>query len=166
MRLLIKQRVFSWTDTYDIYDEWNNPKYFVKAEFFSLTHQLHVYDNNDREIGIIHQKMFTLLPTFEIEVDGEIRGVIKKKFSFFHPQYEIDYRGWHVEGDFLGWDYDVYDACSSVCFWCLPSMRQTAARTSDDRGFSVNNIFPKGRKVYAKYQEITGEQGYNRLTIS
>lgn len=58
--------------------------------------------------------MFTFLPTFEIEVDGEIRGVIKKKFSFFHPQYEIDYRGWHVEGDFLGWDYDVYDACSSV----------------------------------------------------
>ena len=86
MQLLIKQRVFSWTDTYDIYDEWNNPKYFVKAEFFSLTHQLHVYDNNDREIGIIHQKMFTFLPTFEIEVDGEIRGVIKKKFSFFHPQ--------------------------------------------------------------------------------
>ena len=77
MQLLIKQRVFSWTDTYDIYDEWNNPKYFVKAEFFSLTHQLHVYDNNEREIGIIHQKMFTLLPTFEIEVDGEIRGVIK-----------------------------------------------------------------------------------------
>lgn len=114
MQLLIKQRVFSWTDSYDIYDEWNNPKYFVKAEFFSLTHQLHVYDQNDWEIGIIHQKLFTLLPTFEIEVEGQIQGIIRKKFSFLTPKYEIDYRGWHVEGDFLGWDYDVYDACSSV----------------------------------------------------
>ena len=33
MRLLIKQRVFSWTDTYDVYDEYEHPKYFVKAEF-------------------------------------------------------------------------------------------------------------------------------------
>ena len=32
MRLLIKQRVFSWTDSYDVYDENENPKYFVKAE--------------------------------------------------------------------------------------------------------------------------------------
>ena len=32
MRLMIKQRVFAWTDTYDIYDEWGNKKYFVKSE--------------------------------------------------------------------------------------------------------------------------------------
>lgn len=30
MQLLIKQRVFSWSDTYDIYDEQGNQKYFVK----------------------------------------------------------------------------------------------------------------------------------------
>lgn len=33
MRLLIKQRVFSWTDSYDVYDENENPKYFVKRSF-------------------------------------------------------------------------------------------------------------------------------------
>ena len=53
MRLLIKQRVFSWTDSYDVYDENENPKYFVKAEFFSLGHQLHVYDRNNHELGVI-----------------------------------------------------------------------------------------------------------------
>ena len=36
MKLLIKQRVFSWTDTYDVYDEYDEPKYFVKAEMFRL----------------------------------------------------------------------------------------------------------------------------------
>lgn len=36
MKLLIKQRVFSWTDTYDVYDENEMPKYFVKSDFFPL----------------------------------------------------------------------------------------------------------------------------------
>ena len=44
MKLLIKQRVFSWTDTYDVYDESGNVKYFVKAEFLSIGHRIHVYD--------------------------------------------------------------------------------------------------------------------------
>ena len=44
MKLLVKQRVFSWTDSYDVYDENENAKYFVKAEFLSFGHRLHVYD--------------------------------------------------------------------------------------------------------------------------
>ena len=39
MKLLIKQRVFSWTDTYDVYDEYDEPKYFVKAEIYRLYKQ-------------------------------------------------------------------------------------------------------------------------------
>ena len=58
MKLLIKQRVFSWSDSYDIYDEAGNTKYFVKAEFFSFGHQLHVYDAYQNEIGFIRQKLF------------------------------------------------------------------------------------------------------------
>lgn len=82
MKLLIKQRVFSWTDSYDIYDENGEAKYFVKAEFLSLGHQLHVYDHNRREIGVIHQKILTFLPAFEIEIDGRVRGTIQKQISF------------------------------------------------------------------------------------
>ena len=113
MRLLIKQRVFSWTDSYDVYDENENPKYFVKAEFFSLGHQLHVYDRNNHELGVIRQRLLTFLPAFEIEIGGRVRGEIRKQFSFFKPRYEIDYNGWRVEGDFLGWDYDTMDAAVS-----------------------------------------------------
>ena len=81
MKFLIKQRVFSWSDTFDIYDEYENKKYFVQAE---------------------------------VMIGGHSCGIIKKKFTFFHPQYELDYNGWHVEGDFLSWNYDVYEACSAV----------------------------------------------------
>lgn len=114
MRLLIKQRVFSWTDSYDIYDENGNVRYFVKAKLIALGHQLHVYDANQNEIGMIKQKLLTFLPAFEIEIGGRTVGKIQKEFSFFKPRYEIDCNGWRVEGDFLGWDYDVYSGCSSI----------------------------------------------------
>lgn len=89
MRLLIKQRVFSWTDSYDVYDENENAKYFVKAEFFSLGHQLHIYDRNDRELGVIRQRLFTLLPAFEIEIGGQVKGEIRKQFSFSNPDTRL-----------------------------------------------------------------------------
>ncbi len=114
MKLLIKQRVFSWTDSYDIYDEQGNVKYFVKAEFLSIGHQLHVYDKNHNEIGMIKEKILTFLPAFEIEIGGVTKGRIQKKFTLFHPKYEIDCNGWRVEGDFLGWDYNVYLECCPI----------------------------------------------------
>ncbi|MCI6927579.1 LURP-one-related/scramblase family protein [Butyricicoccus porcorum] len=114
MRLLIKQRVFSWTDSYDVYDEYGNRKYFVKAEFLTLGHQIHVYDMQNREVGCIRQKLLTLLPEFRIEMDGVECGSIQKKFTFLRPKYEVDCNGWRVEGDFLGWDYDVYAGCSAA----------------------------------------------------
>lgn len=114
MRLLIKQRVFSWSDTYDVYDEDGNAKYFVKAEFLSLGHRLHVYDQMDREVGLIKEKLLSFLPVFEIEVNGVQQGMIEQRFSLFKPKYEVDFNGWRVEGDFLGWDYYVYSGCSAV----------------------------------------------------
>ena len=101
MKLLIKQRVFSWTDTYDVYDEYDEPKYFVKAEMFRLTHQIHIYDRNRNEIGMIKQRFFTLMPTFDIEINGHPFGSIEKKFTFFKPKYNLDYNGWRCEGDFM-----------------------------------------------------------------
>ena len=108
MELMIKQRIFSWTDSYDVYDETGEARYFVEAEFLTLGHQIHVYDKRSgREVGSIHQKLFTFLPTFEIVIDGQVRGQVHKEFSLFTPRYQVDFRGWDVQGDFLNWDYQV-----------------------------------------------------------
>ena len=108
MELLIKQRIFSWTDTYDVYDESGRAKYFVRGDFFSLSHRIRVFDKlTGQELGCIQQRLLTLLPTFDILIDGQIVGTIRKKFTIFTQDYQVDYRGWDVEGDFLGWDYQV-----------------------------------------------------------
>ncbi|MBE5962272.1 MAG: hypothetical protein E7256_12985 [Lachnospiraceae bacterium] len=109
MKLLIKQRVFSWSETYDVYDEEQNSKYFVKGKVFSMNRQIFVYDTRTREeLGSVQQKLFTMMPQFDV-YKGDIRyGTIKKKFTMIHPKYEMDYKGWYVEGDTFGWNYEVY----------------------------------------------------------
>ena len=114
MKLLIKQRVFSWSDTYDIYDEEGEVKYFVKAEFLSIGHRLHVFDRNGKELGIIREKVLSFLPVFEIEIDGVTKGQIKQHFTLLRSKYDVDYNGWYVEGDFLGWNYEVYSGSEMV----------------------------------------------------
>ena len=109
MQLRIKQRVFSLTDSYDVYDEYERAKYFVSAEFLSLGHQIHVYEKySDREVGSIHQHFLKFLPTFDVVLHGRHVGSVTKEFSFFVPRYQVDFLGWRVEGDLLGWDYNVY----------------------------------------------------------
>lgn len=115
MQLCIRQRVFSWTDSYDVYDETGKARYFVKAEFLTLGHQIHVYEKQTgREVGSIHQRVLTFMPTFDIIVDGQEQGSVTKQLSLFTPRYEVDFRGWNVEGDLLGWDYSVYQGHMEV----------------------------------------------------
>ena len=108
MRLLFKQRFFSWFDSYDIYDEDGSTVYTVKGQL-SWGHCLHILDAYGNHIGTVQEKVFTFLPKFELYDAGGYIGCISKEFTLFRPQYTIDCRGWTVEGSFLEWDYAVTD---------------------------------------------------------
>ena len=109
MRLLFKQRMFSWFDSYDIYDENENTVYVVKGQF-AWGHCLKIFDASGWELGTVKQKVLTLLPKFEIYEGDRCIGYISKDLSLFKPKYDIDFNGWHVKGDFLEWDYTITDA--------------------------------------------------------
>lgn len=106
MRLNFKQRLFSWFDSYDIYDEEGNTVFTVEGQL-SWGHCLHISDADGRHIGTLQEKIFTFLPQFEIYIGDSYVGCIQKEFSFFKPYFTIDYNGWQVEGDWLEWDYAI-----------------------------------------------------------
>lgn len=117
MQLQIKQRVFSWTDTYDVYDGYGNPKYFVRAELLALGHHIHVYrKDTGEEVGAIHQRLLTLLPKFDIEIGGQLLGTVHRELSFFVPKYTLDYQDWYIRGDVLEWNYQVLQGSREVMF--------------------------------------------------
>ena len=106
MRLLFKQRLFSWFDSYDIYDEAGNTVYVVKGQL-SWGHKLAIYDASGNEVGMVVQKVLTFLPEFEIYKNGSYIGCLSKEFSFLTPHYNIDYNGWHIDGTIMEWDYSI-----------------------------------------------------------
>lgn len=108
MKLLFKQRLFSWFDSYDIYDENGDTMYVVKGQF-SWGHCLKIFDASGREVGMIQQRVFSFLPKFEMYYGEEYVGCISKKLSFLKPKYEIECNGWQVEGNFFEWDYEILD---------------------------------------------------------
>lgn len=108
MKLLFKQKMFSWFDSYDIYDEAGNTVYTVKGQL-AWGHCLKISDAYGNEIGTLQERIFTFLPKFEIYIGNQYVGCITKEFSLLKPRFNIDYSGWYAEGDFLGWDYQVYD---------------------------------------------------------
>ena len=108
MKLLFKERLFSWLDSYDVYDEAGNTVFVVKGEL-AWGHQLRVYDANGNDLGYIKEKVFSFLPKFEMYIGDRYVGCISKEFSFFRPNFNIDYNGWHVDGDWFEWDYSILD---------------------------------------------------------
>ena len=113
MRLLFKQRFFSWFDSYDIFDEDGNTVYVVKGEL-SWGHRLQIYDAMGNPVGRVQERVLTLLPKFELYVGERLAGEIVKEFTLFRPKFQLDCNGWTVEGDFWEWDYTVMDGTRTV----------------------------------------------------
>ena len=108
MKLLFKQRFFSWLDSYDIYDEAGRTVYTVKGEL-AWGHCLKIYDAHGREVGTVKQRLLTWLPKFEMYLKDQYLGCISRELTFFTPKYHIDCNGWQVEGDWFEWDYQILD---------------------------------------------------------
>lgn len=109
MRLLFKQRFFSWFDSYDIYDDMGNTVFTVKGQL-SWGHCLKIFDALGNEVGTVKERVFTWLPKFEIYLGDTYIGCISKEFTFLRPRFNIDYCGWQVEGDFFEWDYSIINS--------------------------------------------------------
>ena len=109
MRLIFKQRFFSWFDSYDIFDERENVIFTVEGKM-SWGHCLHILKARGEHIATVKQKVLTFLPRFELYEGEEYVGCITKEFSFFKPNFSVDCNGWFVDGDFWEWDYRIADA--------------------------------------------------------
>lgn len=113
MKLLFKQRLFSWFDSYDIYNEAGQTVYTVRGQL-SWGHCLKIYDAQGREIGTVKERILTFLPKFEMYLGDRYVGCISKEFTFFLPKYHIDCNGWHVDGDLFEWDYQILNSSGSL----------------------------------------------------
>ena len=113
MKLLFKQRFFSWFDSYDIYNENGDILYTVEGKI-SWGHKLHILNKHGEHIATVKQVLLTLMPRFELYQGYICIGTVQKKLSFLTPNYEMNFKGWNVTGNFFEWDYDIVDSTGKI----------------------------------------------------
>lgn len=104
MSLYIKQKIFSLTDSYEVFDEEQTPVFRVQREFLSWGAKIHLYDMGGNELFFIKQKVMVLLPEYEIYKNNIMCAQVVKEFTFFKPRLDVSsaYGDFVLDGDF--WD--------------------------------------------------------------
>lgn len=114
MNLYMQQRVFTWGDKFNVFDQAGNIKYIVEGEIFSWGKKLHLYDLAGNELAFIQQKVFSFLPRYYITRPGYGEIEVVKEFTFFRAEYSVIGPNWKVYGDFWDHEYGVTDNGRSV----------------------------------------------------
>lgn len=110
MKLIFKQKLFSVLDSYDVYSEDGNIAFKVKGQL-AVKHKLKIYDPQGNELGEVKEKLISITPTFDLYEKGKKIGNIKKKiFKLIGSAYSLDSLGWTAKGNFVEWDYSIYDS--------------------------------------------------------
>lgn len=109
MKLYMKQKVFSWSDKFDIADEQGNNRYYAEGELFSWGKKLHIYNQAGQEVAFIRQKMMSWLPRYFVEINGNVVATIIKDFTLFSQSYHVEGLPWQMEGDFWAHNYCLHD---------------------------------------------------------
>ena len=110
MKLILKQKMFSLLDSFDVYGEDGSIAYKVKGEL-ALAHKLKIYSPQGNELGEVNQKIISITPTFELYENGKKIGSIKKQLlKLFGSAYSIDALGWTAKGNFTERNYSIHDS--------------------------------------------------------
>lgn len=97
MRLLFKQRFFSWFDSFDIYDEAGDTVFSVEGRM-AWGHKLEIMNAAGAHIGTVREEVLTFLPRFALYIGDECVGQIKKEFTLFKPRFTLNCNGWQGGG--------------------------------------------------------------------
>lgn len=109
MRYQIRQQLFALGDRFGIKDDTGREVYQVRGEVFSFGKKLHLYDLEDRELVLIEQKLFHLLPAYEIHFPDGLAARIRKRPSLGRPRFCIEspHGNFDVRGDLWGRRFEI-----------------------------------------------------------
>jgi uncharacterized protein YxjI len=105
--LYIKQKLFSIRGKFTVMDEAQQDKYFVEGSFLQIPKTFTILDKRQSEVAIITKKVFSFLPKFFVEMNGQEILTIKKEFTFFKARYSIEGVGIEVRGNWWDMNFEV-----------------------------------------------------------
>lgn len=112
MKLYIKQKVFAFTDKYDIFDVNGNVNFRVESEFLTFMPKLHLYDSYGQEQYFIKKKLTFLLAEYEIYNSyGNFCASVSQEFTLLKSKLSVESNLGHfqINGNILSLDFDIFN---------------------------------------------------------
>ncbi|MDD3428795.1 MAG: LURP-one-related family protein [Oscillospiraceae bacterium] len=110
MKLYIRQKVFSFNDKFDIYNEAGEPLYYCEGEIFSIGSKLRLYDMQDRELFYIKQKVLSFMHAYDIYAQENLCASVQEQLALFRTKLRVEssYGSFDIEGSFWEHDFSIY----------------------------------------------------------
>lgn len=106
--LYVKQKVFSLRERFTVKDDNDQDKYYIRGSLFSIPKTFEIEDTRGNQVALITKKIFSFLPKFFVEADGQEILTIVKEFTFFKDRYRIDSSDIEVRGDWWDKNFEVF----------------------------------------------------------
>lgn len=104
----IREKFWSFGDSFHITDADGKDLFQVKGRAFSWGDKLSFQDMNGRELAFISQKMLSFRPRYEIQIDGRVFAEVVKEFSWFDKKFVLDVPGpndYTIDGSFWAHEF-------------------------------------------------------------
>lgn len=108
MKLYVNEKLYSIHNKFYVKDENNVDIYEISSKVLSFGDKTTITDMHGNIIAYIEQKLFHIMPHYDIYIDGNLVCKINKKFSWFENDYLLS-NGYIVDGNFWGLDFVIYD---------------------------------------------------------
>ena len=109
MKLIIRQKRFTFKDRFRIEDQDGNDRYEVTGELIEASKKLHIKDMDGNEVAMIKEKMISFRPKFYLYINDELVGEIVKEYTFFKARYHITGLDWKIKGDIQKLNYEIIE---------------------------------------------------------
>lgn len=107
-RFYMKQSLFSLSGKFTVKDMTEQDVYFIEGSFLKIPKTFTVFNALREEVAHITKKVFSLLPKFDVDVNGNNVLTIKKEFSMFKSRYTIVNTDIEMRGNWWDMDFIVF----------------------------------------------------------
>jgi uncharacterized protein YxjI len=108
---VIRERLFSIGDDFDILDEHGEKVLHVDGKVLSVRNKVVIEDLSGAEVASVHRQLVALRPTYEVRIGGEKAAEVRRKlFTPFREKFTIDVPGpddLEMRGNLLDHEYTI-----------------------------------------------------------
>lgn len=110
MTLYIKQKVFTLTDRYSIYNESEEPVFNVEKQLFSFPSKFYLFDNEQNELFRLEKNFTLFLSSYEIYCGNKHYASVQKELSLFKAKFLItsEYGEYVIDGAIFDYDFSIF----------------------------------------------------------